>query len=73
LRKERGRTGQSRSAVLSHVKEKALAVSRRLQTHNALEESEVYGWVEGLLEDAECIDLKTRMNKELANVPKRLF
>jgi hypothetical protein len=26
-----------------------------------------------LLEDAECIDLKTRMNKELANVPKRLF
>jgi len=26
-----------------------------------------------LLEDAECIDLKTRINKELANVPKRLF
>ena len=66
LRKERGRTGQSRSAVLSDVKEKALAVSRRLQTHNALEESEVYRWAEGLLEDAECIDLKTRMNKELA-------
>jgi len=73
LRKERGRTGQSRSAVLSHLKEKALAVSRRLQTHNALEESEVYRWVEDLLEDAECIDLKTRINKELANVPKRLF
>jgi hypothetical protein len=73
LRKERGRTGQSRSAVLSDVKDKALAVSRRLQTHNALEEFEVYRWAEGLLEHAECIELKTRMNKELANVPKRLF
>ena len=73
LRNERGRTGQSRSAVLSGVKEKTLAVSQRLQTHNALEESEVYRWAEALLEGAECIDLNARMNKELENLPTRLL
>jgi len=55
------------------VTKKTVAVRGRLQTHNALEESEVYRWAEALLEDAECIDLNTKMNKELENLPNRLL
>jgi Hemerythrin HHE cation binding domain len=73
LRKERDRGEQSGSTVLSDVRKKAVAVSRRLQTHNALEESEVYRWAEALLEDAECTELNTRMNRELEKLPKRLL
>jgi hypothetical protein len=73
LRKERGRAEQSTSTVLSDVTKKTVAVRERLQTHNALEESEVYRWAEALLEDTECIDLNTKMNKELENLPNRLL
>jgi hypothetical protein len=72
LRKERGRSGVSRPAVLSDVQMRALTVNRRLQTHNALEESQVYRWAEALLSPAECTDLNARMQKELANLPARL-
>jgi hypothetical protein len=73
LRKERGRGKQSSSTVLADVKKKTVAVHERLQTHNALEESEVYRWAEALLEDAECADLNARMNRELENLPERLL
>lgn len=72
LRKERGCSGAGRSAVLSDVQMKTVAVNQRLQTHNALEESQVYRWAEALLEPAECTDLNARMQKELGNLPARL-
>ncbi len=60
-----------RSADLAKVQEQALGVSRRLETHNELEESQVYQWADVLLEPAERVGLNEKMQKELGNLPRR--
>lgn len=56
---------------LSDVRDKIIAVSRRLEKHNELEESEVYQWADALLTDAERAALNEKMQRELDNLPPR--
>ena len=53
------------------VRELINAVGSRLETHNEMEESEVYGWAEALLEASAREELNVKMQKELANLPPR--
>lgn len=62
---------QDASNRLLSVRETIAAVSRRLDAHNELEESEVYGWVDTLLSPSECAALNERMQKEINNLPPR--
>ena len=45
--------------------------SERLKPRNKLEESEVYLWVEMLLNSSELANLNERMQKEFDNLPPR--
>ena len=56
---------------LREVREKIDAVSRRLDAHNALEESEVYGWAALLLDPPKQIALNENIRRELENLPVR--
>ncbi|MEO6871479.1 MAG: hemerythrin domain-containing protein [Chthoniobacterales bacterium] len=56
---------------LRAVQEQVGGVSRRLETHNELEESQVYPWADLVLESAEHVVLDERMQKELGNLPPR--
>jgi hypothetical protein len=56
---------------LREVREKIDAVSRRLDTHNALEESRVYHWAAVLLDPPEQIALNESIRQELENLPSR--
>lgn len=60
------------AATLTSVRERMDRVSRRLEEHNALEESEVYRWVLVLLDEAECLSLNDHIQRELENLPPRL-
>jgi hypothetical protein len=57
--------------TLREVREKIDAVSRRLDTHNALEESEVYRWAALLLDPPEQTALNENIQRELENLPPR--
>ena len=59
------------SKRLSQVRETITAVNRRLETHNELEESEVYQWIETLLDTPERAALNERMQREIDNLPPR--
>lgn len=56
---------------LPQVRETIIAVSRRLDAHNELEESDIYGWVDILLHPSERADLNERMQREIDNLPPR--
>jgi Hemerythrin HHE cation binding domain len=56
---------------LREVREKIDAVSRRLDAHNALEESRVYHWAAQLLDPPEQIALNESIRQELENLPPR--
>lgn len=62
---------KDKSKVLKEVSEKIIAVKERLEKHNELEETEVYGWADTLLQTAERLDLNEKMKKELSNLPPR--
>jgi hypothetical protein len=57
---------------LSEVRKKIDAVSRRLDAHNALEESRVYRWAALLLDPPEQMALNENIRRELENLPPRL-
>lgn len=66
------RNQHQRNATASpDVLEKLMAVSRRLETHNELEESQVYQWTGVLLEAGERVVLNERMQSELGDLPAR--
>ncbi len=66
------RNQHQRNATASpDVQEKLMAVSRRLETHNELEESQVYQWTGVLLEAGERVVLNERMQSELGDLPAR--
>ncbi|MGH8092493.1 MAG: hypothetical protein ACREIF_03340 [Chthoniobacterales bacterium] len=71
LRKLRTRAHEEEPAILISVQEQVIGVSRRLETHNELEESQVYQWADVLLEPAERVVLNERMQKELRDLPLR--
>ena len=56
---------------LREVRGIVLSVKTRLITHNQLEESKVYGWVDTLLDEAERSALDARVQHELENLPSR--
>ncbi len=64
-----GRSDQP--AALRGVREKIDAVSRRLDTHNALEESQVYHWAALLLDPPEQNALNENIQRELEKFPRR--
>lgn len=57
--------------ALREVREKIDAVSRRLDAHNALEESRVYRWAALLLDPPEQMALNENIRRELENLPPR--
>jgi hypothetical protein len=57
--------------TLGEVREKIDAVSRRLDAHNALEESEVYPLAALLLDPSEQTALNENIRRELENLPSR--
>jgi hypothetical protein len=56
---------------IKNVRENIDAVSRRLEMHNALEESKAYRWATLLLSPAEQTALNVSISRELDNVPPR--
>jgi Hemerythrin HHE cation binding domain len=56
---------------LREVTEKIDAVSRRLETHNTLEESQVYHWAALLLDPPAQSALNENIRHELQNLPHR--
>jgi hypothetical protein len=55
------------------VREIITGVARRLKTHNELEESEVYSWVDEILNEAARADLYAAVLKEIENLPPRFM
>ena len=62
---------QDAAPVLATVRAQMTRVSRRLETHNALEESQVYQWSGALLDNVEQEALNQRLRRELDNLPLR--
>lgn len=56
---------------LVEVKERIEKIGRRLITHNAIEESQVYPLVESVLSPAEAAEIHRKMKLELGNLPPR--
>lgn len=56
---------------LSKVREVIVEVSRRLEKHNEMEESEAYVWADMLLNTVARADLSEKVQKELVNLPQR--
>lgn len=56
---------------LNEVRARIAAVAERLETHNAIEEDQVYRWTERLLQSEEQVELTTLLRHELANLPRR--
>lgn len=62
---------QDISKALAEVREVIVAVKIRLETHNELEESEVYEWADAVFDGTALWDLNEKMCKELNNLPLR--
>ena len=56
---------------ISAVREMISSVSRRLEIHNELEETEVYLWTDALFNSSEQKALNEQMRKEIENLPPR--
>jgi hemerythrin-like domain-containing protein len=56
---------------LKQVCETVIAVKNRLETHNELEEKQVYGWADSLLKASERVSLIKNMEREINNLPPR--
>ena len=56
---------------LGEVRSIVLSVKTRLSAHNQLEEDQVYGWIDVLLDEAEHFILDARVRRELENLPPR--
>jgi hypothetical protein len=56
---------------LAPIRERVDAVSLRLESHNALEEDQVYKWPGLILTASDLQNLKAALRRELANLPQR--
>ena len=63
--------GDALGESLGEVRSIALSVKTRLGAHNQLEETQVYGWVDALLDGAARSSLDARVRRELENLPPR--
>lgn len=57
--------------TLREVRGIVLSVEKRLRAHNQLEENQVYGWIDVLLDEAARSTLDVRVRRELENLPPR--
>ncbi len=71
MKQLRGLSRNDHPGDLRGVVERVGAVSRRLETHNALEESQVYHWAARLLDLPEQRALNDNICRELENLPTR--
>lgn len=71
LRELRRGDREDAALVLARVREQMTRVSQRLETHNGLEESQVYRWAAALLGDREQETLNQRVQRELDILPPR--
>jgi hemerythrin superfamily protein len=58
-------------AKLSAIGDTVQEIERRLIVHNQIEEKQIYLWASTILTKAEQIELATRINAELENLPQR--
>ncbi len=56
---------------LAPIRERVDAVSLRLESHNVLEEDQVYKWPSLILSASDCQDLEAALRRELENLPGR--
>jgi hypothetical protein len=56
---------------LREVRRIVLSLKTRLSAHNHLEENQVYGWIDVLLDEAERSALDNRLRHEIENLPSR--
>lgn len=61
-----------RANILTATRLKLEAVARRLEEHNQTEETQIYQWIETILDESERAALDEQMQKELNNLPPRL-
>jgi hypothetical protein len=67
----RALSGSNQPGDLREVTDRIGAVSRRLETHNTLEESQVYHWASLLLDPPAQSALNESIRHELENLPHR--
>ncbi len=72
LRDQRRDESRDAAEVIAAVRERMVGVSERLETHNALEESQVYHWAALLLDEPEQKTLSDKIRRDLENLPARL-
>jgi iron-sulfur cluster repair protein YtfE (RIC family) len=63
--------GENLAESLDTITERVKAVSQRLQSHNVLEEDQVYKWAALILSASDLLDLGTALRRELENLPPR--
>lgn len=59
------------SGQIADMRFKLISVKKRLETHNHLEETEVYRWLDLLLSSPERDVLDEQMQREITNLPPR--
>ena len=62
---------QSAANILQFVRGRVAAVSHRLESHNELEEEQVYRWADQLLNLREQTRLAAKLRQEIENLPPR--
>jgi Hemerythrin HHE cation binding domain. len=70
LLRGKGRT-MNDGELLAKARRNVEAVQKRLETHNEIEEKEVYLWADLFFEGASGADLREKIQKELDNIPPR--
>lgn len=69
----RGKTADLKAAdVIESARKRLTEVSKRLETHNDLEETQVYHWAAAMLDPEEQETLSKNIQAELENLPPRL-
>jgi hypothetical protein len=59
------------AAGLDSVLDIVLGTAKRLESHNRIEENQIYRWISTILTKPEQVELAARINAELENRPPR--
>ena len=71
LAKDKSRQQVDVDAEFAGIRDRVEAVSLRLESHNVLEEDQVYKWPGLILSESELQDLQAAIRHELENLPGR--
>jgi iron-sulfur cluster repair protein YtfE (RIC family) len=64
-------TSEASDMVSKEVLQRLVAVKQRLESHNHLEEEQVYRWPSVLLSDSELVNLELEIRHQVQNLPPR--